>query len=76
MPRKAKKPEDLELEGSTVKAYCVKCKKKNQKITDPVLTWMYMSKQNKWRPRVQGTHKPCGTALTAIVSQQFVDDLE
>ena len=74
MPRKPKKPADVELDG-TVTAYCVKCKKKNVKINEPVLTWTFMSKQNKYKPRVVGTHQKCGTPLTTFVGQDFVDDL-
>jgi hypothetical protein len=71
---KPRKPKDVEIEGN-IKAYCVKCKQKNVKISDPVLTWTFMSKQNKYKPRVTGTHSKCGTTLTTFVNQEFVDDL-
>lgn len=76
MARKPKQPEELDLGDMVIKAYCVKCKKKQVQILDPVLTWTFMSKQNKWKPRVVGLHQKCGTALTTFVGQDFVDDLE
>lgn len=77
MPRKPKQPANVELEESKdLTAYCVKCKKKNVRIADPVLVWTWMSKQGKYKPRVTGTHTKCGTTLTTFVNQEFVDDLE
>lgn len=73
--RKSKMPEEVDLD-ITVKAYCVKCKAKNTKITDPFLTWTWLSNQSKWKPMVQGVHSKCGTKMTKFVSQQFVDDLD
>jgi hypothetical protein len=68
---KGKKPSDVELDGK-ITAYCVSCRKKNQAITDPVLT--FTAVQGKWKPMVQGQHS-CGTKMTRFVNQDFVDEV-
>lgn len=79
MPKtKTKQPkppfEDEPLEG-TIKAYCVSCRKKEQRINEPVLTAIYMPKSNQYRAAVIGTHKKCGTRMTRFVGQDFVDQV-
>lgn len=69
---RGKKPADVELDG-TIKAYCMKCKKKDVKIDDPVL--IHMAVRGKWMPAVTGTHGKCGTKLTKFVGQDFVNEV-
>lgn len=67
-----RQPKDVELDG-VIKAYCVKCKKKNVAITDPILT--HAKVREAWKPMVQGVHAKCGTKMTKFVSQDFVTEV-
>lgn len=73
--KKARRPfADTEIE-SDLKAYCVKCRKKGCPMEEQTLVATYMPKSNKWRPRVTGVHKKCGTTLTVFVNKDFVDEV-
>lgn len=71
----SRKPQDIELDD-VVKGYCVKCRKKNVTMKDPILTYTQTKKGGAWRPMVQGFHKKCGTKMTRFVNQEYVDNLE
>lgn len=74
--RKPKQPDDVEVEGLNEKGYCVKCKKKNTPMGKVVtITWVWMSKQNKYKPMLQGEHSKCGTKMTKFVSEEYIEGI-
>ncbi len=56
------------------KAYCVKCKKKDQPMVGEKLIW-FKVKSGK-RPAMQGTCPDCGTKMTRILSKEQAEQAE
>lgn len=51
-----------------IKAYCVKCKEKNQDMADPVIT-----KTPKGGFMAKGKHAKCGTTMCAMMSKDAAE---
>lgn len=68
MPKETKVP--VLNKGVKVTAYCMKCKKKNRKVKNPIVVQAGASK----RLMIQGKHKKCGTKMSLMTSADRIKE--